>query len=84
MQRATEFTEETPGVLSPPATVLPDGDRRLSSNLEYLVGYVPLAEIIENFWLDPANQKVDTFTEHMDINTVMLATSLIPDGYLSL
>ncbi len=49
-----------------------------------MMRYRALAEIIENFWLDPANRKAPTFTDHRDINTVMLATSLAPDGYLGI
>jgi hypothetical protein len=37
---------------------------------------------IESFWVDPAHQAVESWTEHEDINTVMLATSILPDGYL--
>ena len=39
---------------------------------------------IEAFWRDPANRRSNTWTEHRDINEVMLATSLAPDGYLML
>ena len=46
--------------------------------------YEALAEIIEDFWLDPANRETPAFTDHCDINTVMLATSLAPEGYLNL
>ncbi len=43
-----------------------------------------LIERIENFWLEPAHQAVKSWQEHADINSVMLATSLAPDGYLQL
>jgi hypothetical protein len=43
-----------------------------------------LNEIIESFWLDANNQKAESWTAHQDINMVMLATSLAPDGYLAL
>ena len=46
--------------------------------------YQPLAENIETFWLEPANRESGTWQEHRDINMVMLATSLAPDGFLSL
>ena len=46
--------------------------------------YLPLAEKIETFWLERTNQKSDTWTEHREINMVMLATSLAPDGFLTL
>ena len=45
--------------------------------------YTDLRKTIENFWSDPANQ-TDTWNEHRDINEVMLATSLSPDGFLVL
>jgi hypothetical protein len=44
--------------------------------------FLPLAERIESFWSDPANRRASTWIEHRDINEVMLATSLSPDGYL--
>jgi hypothetical protein len=54
------------------------------AQLEGLAQYLPLAGDIEAFWLDPAQQRSATWIEHQDINTVMLATSLVPDGYLDL
>ena len=44
--------------------------------------YLPLAEEIEQFWLDEENRRAGTWTEHQEINMVMLATSLAPDGFL--
>lgn len=55
-----------------------------SPERDALMKYVPLAETIEAFWLEPENAKADTWMEHRDINLVMLATSLAPDGYLTL
>lgn len=52
--------------------------------LDRLTRYVPIAEEIETFWLEPENRNALTWTEHLDINEVMLATSLIPDGFLML
>jgi len=46
--------------------------------------YVPLRNALEAFWLQPENQRSETWLEHADINTVMLATSLLPDGIVSL
>jgi hypothetical protein len=37
---------------------------------------------IEGFWLEGQNRAVRTWTEHVDINEVMLATSLAPGGFL--
>lgn len=56
----------------------------LQSRLEELREYVTLKETIEEFWLDGENRKSVTWTEHHDINTVMLATSLAPDGFLDM
>ena len=55
---------------------------QLRSTLERLIHVEPLHELIEKFWLDPPNQAVDAWREHKDINSVMLATSLAPDGFL--
>ena len=45
--------------------------------------FLSMSEKIEAFWLNRANWEVDTWVEHRDINMVMLATSLIPRGYLA-
>ena len=42
----------------------------------------PLHEEIEAFWLRPENRESPTWREHLDINEVMLATSLAPEGFL--
>jgi len=52
--------------------------------IEKLIRYISLSEIIEKFWLEPKNRKASSWTEHRNINMVMLATSLAPDGYLTL
>jgi len=56
----------------------------LGSRLERLMPYVPLIDAIEGFWLEPRNRKGTTWKEHEDINAVMLATSLAPEGYLAI
>jgi len=61
-----------------------NGMHLLHSRIETLMRYTTLSEIIEKFWLDQANQEAVSWTEHRDINMVMLATSLAPDGYLTL
>ncbi len=74
--RLKEMMEEYPD---------PFGDlRRLGPAIAVLMLYRPLAENIETFWLQSANRESDTWQEHRDINMVMLATSLAPDGFLSL
>jgi hypothetical protein len=57
----------------------PDANAALNEALQY----TPLRNHIEAFWLDPIHQTVPTWTEHEDINAVMLATSILPDGYLN-
>lgn len=57
--------------------------QRLHSRTEGLMQYVPLSESIETFWLAPANRQSAEWLAHRDINMVMLATSLAPEGYLS-
>ncbi|MFW5950988.1 MAG: hypothetical protein ACOCVZ_02595 [Gemmatimonadota bacterium] len=42
----------------------------------------PLRAEIARFWLDERSRRAPTWLEHQDINTVMLATALAPDGYL--
>jgi len=54
----------------------------LHSWTEKLMQHVVLGEQIERFWLERKNRETAVWTEHRDINMVMLATSLIPDGYL--
>ncbi|MBI4775304.1 MAG: hypothetical protein HY788_14240 [Deltaproteobacteria bacterium] len=56
--------------------------KRLRPTMETLMRYRPLYEIIEGFWLKPMIRRADSWTGHQDINMVMLATSLAPDGFL--
>lgn len=52
--------------------------------LDTLRQHLPLAAAIEDFWLDPDNRETTTWLAHRDIDDVMLATSLVPEGYLDL
>ena len=54
------------------------------TRIERLAIYGDLREQIESFWLDRRNRAVPSWTEHREINMVMLATSLAPDGYFTL
>jgi hypothetical protein len=56
----------------------------LHSLLKTLSRYLGLREMIETFWLEGKNRESDSWIEHCDINGVMLATSLAPDGFLNL
>ena len=56
----------------------------LSAQAEYLMRYVPLQKEIEAFWIEGKNRKSEGWLAHRFINMVMLATSLAPEGFLSL
>jgi len=56
--------------------------RALERRIEVLRAFLPLAEAVEAFWLDPMNQDAESWRAHLDINAVMLATSLMPGGFL--
>jgi hypothetical protein len=73
MQRAIDKEKQTTAI-SP----------SLSELLKALIQYHSLREEIEAFWRNPEHQQSTTWTEHQDINEVMLATSLVPDGFLEL
>lgn len=56
-------------------------DQELARIVTGLLAHQSLAQEIEAFWSEPANRAGSTWQEHGDINTVMLATSLVPGGY---
>jgi hypothetical protein len=62
------------------------GDQKIAETLrrssESLMRYVELASMIEDFWSEPAHRSSENWTEHREINEVMLATALAPHGYL--
>jgi hypothetical protein len=60
------------------------GSSDVRALLRALERYVPLGSMLQKFWLDPAQQRAPIFGEHRDINEVMLAASLIPEGWLLL
>jgi len=74
---ASERLEESMNATRP-------GEPAVSGLTAALRSYVPLGEAIESFWLDPAHRQTPTWSEHRDINEVMLATRLAPLGYLEL
>ncbi len=55
----------------------------LEPPIQAILGYLPFREQIEEFWLEDANRETGTWKNHQDINGVMLATSLAPDGFLT-
>ncbi len=52
------------------------------AQLKALMKYTPMRDQIESFWREPDHRRASTWTEHRDINEVMLATSLAPGGFL--
>jgi hypothetical protein len=76
LKRLETLTEEHPAVFEKESLV--------HSQIETLLSYARLGDAIEGFWLDRDNQRASSWMEHRDINMVMLATSLTPDGYLAL
>jgi len=75
-ERLQGLVEENPGLF--------DKKLPLPSRIESLMQYQSFSEAIEMFWLENANREANSWIEHRDINMVMLATSLAPDGYLTL
>ena len=54
----------------------------LLARVDALDVYSPLIKRIERFWLEPAHQRNAAWTNHREINSVMLAASLVPHVYL--
>jgi hypothetical protein len=48
--------------------------------LHELERYLPLIEAIEQFWLIPVHQQLEAWTAHGNINSIMLATSLLRES----
>lgn len=61
---------------------LADIDLTSAGALAELTRCTPLAEEIEAFWLRPEHRESSTWMAHLDIDEVMLATSLAPEGFL--
>jgi hypothetical protein len=76
VERIEGLIEEKPDVF--------DKNHPIYSQIKHLGRSARLGEAIEKSWLEPQNRIAKTWTEHQDINSVMLATSLAPDGYLKL
>lgn len=55
----------------------------LERRVKAVVRYVPLADAIEQFWADGKNRESPTWVHNREINVVMFATSLAPEGFLT-
>ena len=60
------------------------GPDEMRARVQPLVAHGGLRASIVSFWLDAEHQRVRTWSEHRDINEVMLATALVPEGFLTL
>jgi len=60
----------------------PLDDPELRELLVAATRYAALGSNIREFWRDSARRSTRTWAEHRDINEVMLATSLLPAGFL--
>ncbi len=76
VERLKGLLEQYPGVFKK--------YRLAQLHLENLMQYVPLHETINAFWLERKNRESRSWMAHRTINMAMLATSLAPDGYISL
>ena len=56
----------------------------IRDRVESLRVFLPLGRAIESFWLDSTHRLTPLWVEHRDINDVMLATRLVPEGFLIL
>jgi len=74
LEKTVSIIKERPQYFSSRETLL--------SRIADLWKHLTLAGEIEQFWLTPLHQESKTWTDHLDINSVMLATSLGPEGYL--
>lgn len=57
-------------------------DVELRELVAALARYATLRSEIQAFWLDPTHRSGPSWSEHLDINEVMLATSLLPSGFV--
>ncbi len=55
-----------------------DHSNHSRKSIKRISKFEPYADMIDQFWLQPDNQQVSTWLAHENINTVMLATSLLP------
>jgi len=60
------------------------GPPGVAERLRELARYLSLGRRIEAYWLRPSSRQTRGWAEHLDINRVMLATSLLPDEFIAL
>jgi hypothetical protein len=57
---------------------------QIAELLKNLAGFAHVLVFIEDFWLESAHRLTNSWRQHADINNVMLATAMAPDGYLDI
>lgn len=70
----SELPNSGPSHSSPSAIQLPP--------LKGLLAFLPLADRIESCWLDPEHQSTRSWSDHLDMNEIMLASALNPSCWL--
>ena len=68
LEHVSSLLERSPEVFSERKVLL--------DTLSKLAYFHPWIDAIESFWLEPCNQQTENWLAHVDINAVMLATSL--------
>jgi hypothetical protein len=61
-----------------------DRKNSLHEQVGSLARYATLGESIDQFWMNSENREHRSWTDHQDINMVMMATSLAPDEFLTI
>lgn len=56
----------------------------IANDIDQILEYYHLVNVIHEFWGKESNRSQRTWKDHLDINMVMYATSLLPDGFISL
>ncbi len=74
VNKLLDLIEENPNLFG--------GDSFLQRHVEALMEYVHIGESIEKFWMNGKNRETESWREHQEINMVMLATSIVPEGFL--
>jgi len=64
------------------ATLEAQVDTGLRRSIAAISRHLSRADHIDEFWSEPSHRAGATWRDHADINGVMLATSLAPEGYL--
>ncbi len=60
----------------------PNRSGQARAALAELVGHAPLHGAIASFWIVEPHRRQEAWLAHEDINDVMLATALVPEGFL--